>query len=652
MTVTRLPVADRLREIWGDDPGLAGFFKSVDHKRVGRRYLVTALTFLVLGGIQALIMRTQLAVPENDLVGPEVYNQIMTMHGTTMIFLFNTTIWSGFGNYFLPLQIGTRDMAFPRLNMLSYWIFLFSGLFIYSSFFVGSIPDGGWFAYVPLTSEQWSPSLGMDFWAVGLAFLGVSSTIGAVNFIVTTFKMRAPGMTVSRLPIFVWAVVVMAFMILLAFPAVTLAQVMLELDRSLGLSFFDPGAGGDPLLFQHLFWVWGHPEVYIVFVPATGVVSMIVAVFSRNRLVGHLLVATALVAIGFISFGVWVHHMFATGLGYLALSFFAAASFIVAIPSGVQFFAWIGTIWEGKPRFDVPMLWALGMMFIFLFGGITGVMVAMVPFDWQVQDSYFVVAHFHYTLVGGSVFPIFAALYYWFPKMTGRMANRAVGRWSFWLVFLGFNGTFFPLHVLGLWGMPRRVYTYQQGLGWDGINLFATVSAYVMALGFVLSLGNFVWSRWKGRLAPPNPWDADTLEWATASPTPTYNFAWFARVRSRYPVWDQPELADGRLADAVVPGEEPVLVPPGEEVEHYTMATGGTEADPEQVMVMPEPSYWPLILALGMTLGCYGVLIRQGAMSLAGVVVVLVALGGWFWPAYEPEEQVELAGEDREEVLS
>lgn len=651
MTAIAQPTAhERLESIWSDRPGIVGFLSSVDHKRVGVRYLVTGTVFLLLGGVQAMLMRTQLAFPGNDVLSPQVYNQLMTMHGTTMIFLFNTTIWAGFGNYFLPLQIGARDMAFPRLNMLSYWIFLLSGIFTYSSFLVGQVPDGGWFAYPPFTGEEFNPSLAMDFWAIGLAFLGISTTLGGINFIVTTFKLRAPGMTASRIPIFVWGIVAMAFMVLFALPAITLAQLLLEFDRLFGFNFFDATAGGDPVLFQHLFWIWGHPEVYIVFVPATGFVSMIVAAMSRTRLASYLLVVTALISIAFISFGVWVHHMFTVGLGFMALSFFAAASFIVSIPSGVQFFAWIATLWKGRPVLQTPLLFVLGMMFIFLAGGITGVMVAMVPFDFQAQDSYFVVAHFHYTLMGGSVFPVFAALYWWFPKMTGRMANETAGKVSFWLMFIGFHVTFFPMHLLGLWGMPRRYYTYPDGTGWDALNLLATLGAYVVGISVLISVVNFVVSRFRGAPAGPNPWGADTLEWATSSPPPDYNFLEIPRVRSRYPLWEQPELQVLGAEEEPQLGR-PVLLPPEGEVEHYAYATSGVDAEPDQVLPMPSPSFWPFVVAVGLMIAFYGVLIREFWFGMGGVFVVGVALAGWFWPNWD-EEEVELAGEELEEVTA
>ncbi len=645
MTTTVAPAttAQRLERMWSDQPGIVGYLSTVDHKRIGKRYLVLSLIFLVVGGVQALMMRAQLMAPEQELVSPDLFNQLMSMHGTTMIFLFNTPIWAGFGNYFLPIQIGTRDMAFPRLNALSYWIFLFAGIFIYTSLFVGQLPDGGWFAYPPFTSKMYNPGMGMDFWAVGLAFLGMSTTLGGINFIVTTFKMRAPGMTVSRLPIFVWGILTMSFMILFALPAVTLAQVLLEIDRALGFRFFDATAGGDPVLYQHLFWLWGHPEVYIVFVPATAVISMILPVFSRARLAGYLLVATALVAIAFLSFGVWVHHMFTVGLGFMALSFFSAASFLVSIPSGMQFFAWIATLWRGtRLIFATPMLWVLGAMVIFLLGGITGVMVGMVPFDFQAQDTYFVVAHFHYTLIGGSVFPIFGALYYWLPKISGRMMNERAGKWSFWLAFIGFNMTFFPLHIVGLMGMPRRVYTYQAGLGWDTINLIATIFAFVMAVGFALSLINFLVSSVRGKPAGPDPWKADTLEWAMTSPPPEYNFLEMPVVESRYPLWDDERRHEEGIEEEPQ-GDQPVLLPPEGETEHYTLATGGVDAEPEEVMPMPPPSFWPFILVVGMTIAFYGVIVRIFWIIMLGALVAIIALSGWYWPNWEEEEEVELA---------
>src|SRR4051794_1339921 len=502
-----------LEELWEDAPGIPGFFSTVDHKRIGMRYIYTAFGFFFAAGIMALVMRTQLEGPGKNVVGPEAYNQLFTMHGTTMIFLFNTPVLAGFGNYLLPLHLGTRDMAFPRLNAFSYWVFLFSGIFMYLSFVIGKAPDGGWFAYVPFTDKQFSPGVNLDFWGLGVIFVGISTTVGAINFIVSIFKLRAPGMTLNRMPIFVWSILAMAFMVIFAVPAVTLSAALLEFDRLFHTAFFVVQAGGSSLLYQHLFWFWGHPEVYILFVPATGMVSMMIPVFSRHRLSGYIWVATALVAVAFMSFGVWVHHMFATGLPVQAMSLFSGVSLLIAVPSGVQFFSWIATMWHGKVQFTTPMLFSMGFLLIFLLGGITGVMVAVMPFDWQVHDSYFVVAHFHYVLNGAVVFPIFGAIYFWMPKMTGRMLNERLGKVSFWVMFIGFNLAFFPMHILGFLGMPRRVYTYQSGLGWDHLNLIVTIGGFMFGAGTGLTLLNWAISRKRGAPAGNDPWHGDTLEW-------------------------------------------------------------------------------------------------------------------------------------------
>src|SRR4051812_44215357 len=544
MTLTSDPGAQEaqaeheLLEVWEDPPGIPGFFATVDHKRLGIRYVYTSFAFFFIAGLVALVMRAQLTSPNSRILDPQTYNELFTMHGTTMIFLFNTPVLAGFANYLIPLQLGTRDMAFPRMNAFSYWVFVLSGIFLYTSFLVGHPPDGGWFGYVPLTDKTFSPGVNMDFWGLGIVFVGISTTVGAINFIVTTFKMRAPGMTLNRLPVFVWSMLVFSFMVVFAVPAVTLAGSLLELDRIFGTQFFVPANGGNVLLYQHLFWFWGHPEVYILFVPATGMISMIIPVFARRRLAGYLWIVTSLVAIGFISFGVWVHHMFATGMPVLAMSFFSAASLIIVIPSGVQFFAWISTMWHGIVEFTTPMLFALGFLLIFLLGGITGVMVAVMPFDWQITDSYFIVAHFHYVLNGAVVFPIFGALYYWGPKMTGRLLDERLGRISFWTMFVGFNVAFFPMHILGFLGMPRRVYTYDSGLGWDALNLLISVASFVFALGTLLTLFNVVRSQFRGAPAGDNPWQADSLEWATSSPPPEYNFAATPIVAGRHPLWD------------------------------------------------------------------------------------------------------------------
>ncbi|MDP9332276.1 MAG: cytochrome c oxidase subunit I [Actinomycetota bacterium] len=619
---------EELEHRWEDAPGIPGFFNSVDHKRIGIRYIYTAFVFFFIAGLLALVMRVQLAEPNAQVLSPETYNQFMTMHGTAMIFLFNTPVLAGFGNYLVPLMIGSRDMAFPRLNAFSYWVFVLAATFLFSSFVIGHPPDGGWFAYTPLTSKAYSPGVNIDFWGLGVIFVGISTTVGAINFIVTIFKLRTPGMTLNRMPIFVWSMLVFSFMVIFAVPAVTVAAALLELDRLFGTTFYTVSAGGSALLYQHLFWFWGHPEVYILFIPATGMVSMIIPVFSKERLAGYIWIVTALVAVAFISFGVWVHHMFATGIPALALSFFSAASLIITIPSGVQFFAWIATMWKGVVRFTTPMLFAIGFLLIFLLGGITGVMVAVLPFDWQVTDSYFVVAHFHYVLNGAVVFPIFGALYFWLPKMTGRLLNERLGKISFWTMFIGFNVTFFPMHILGLRGMPRRVYTYDPGLGWDGLNLVISIAAFLFAFGTLLTLFNFIWSQWRGTPAPPDPWDADSLEWSTTSPPPEYNFAAPPVVGSRHPLWDEPHPL-------------PIVAPADDEVTRSLTVSGalektmpiteGLSARPQGTLGIPAPTYLPFIVALGIALLFVGLLVSAAVVAVVGIAVGGLALMHWLW---------------------
>jgi cytochrome c oxidase subunit 1/cytochrome c oxidase subunit I+III len=615
-----------LEEKWTDEPGIPGFFNTVDHKRIGIRYIYTAFIFFFAAGAIALVMRVQLAQPNSHVLSPQTYNEFFTMHGTTMIFLFNTPVLAGFGNYLIPLMIGSRDMAFPRLNAFSYWVFVLSGILLYSSFVIGHAPDGGWFAYVPLTNTPYSSGINIDFWGIAVVFVGISTTVGAINFIVTIFKLRAPGMTLNRMPIYVWSMLVFSFMAIFAVPAVTVAASLLELDRLFGTSFYHVAGGGSVLLYQHLFWFWGHPEVYILFIPATGMISMIIPVFSRHRLAGYIWVATALVAVAFISFGVWVHHMFATGVPALALSFFSAVSLIITIPSGVQFFAWIGTMWKGVVQFRTAMLFAIGFLLIFLLGGITGVMVAILPFDWQVTDSYFVVAHFHYVLNGAVVFPLFGAIYYWLPKMTGKMLSERLGKISFWTMFVGFNVAFFPMHILGFLGMPRRVYTYDAGLGWDGLNMVVTIASFVFGLGALLTLFNFLWSQRHGESAPPDPWRADTLEWATTSPPPEYNFAKIPVVTSRDPLWDEEPL---RVAE---PGPEPLTALTATGALEKTMpVTEGLDAKPQAVLGIPEPSYLPFIAALGVGGLFVGLLVKAALIGVVGVGIGALAVVWWLW---------------------
>jgi heme/copper-type cytochrome/quinol oxidase subunit 1 len=477
----------------------------------------------------------------------------------------------------------------------------------------------------------------LDFWAIGVTFLGISTTVGGINFIVTTFRMRAPGMSFNRLPLFVWAILAMSFMIVFALPAITLSGLLLELDRAFGMDWFTAGHGGDPLLYQHLFWIWGHPEVYIVFIPATGIISMVISAFTRREIAAYRLVVAAIVATSFISFGLWVHHMFATGVPFMVASFFSAASMLVAIPSGVQMFAWVATIAGAKtrPKLEPPMLWAIGFIVLFLIGGISGVMVGVVPWDLQVTDSYFVVAHFHYVLIGGSVFPIFAGLHFWMPKITGRLYNRRIAVTAFWMAFVGMNLTFFVQHFLGLSGMPRRVYTYQAGLGWAGMNLLSSVGAFILAAGFVLALGNLLASKFRGPAAGSNPWDAETLEWAIPSPPPEYNFATFAAVASTNPLWDR-EPGES-LPQVRIVGDEDVTVPP--HGHHRTLTTAVLDANRVQMVTMPGPSHWPLVVALCGLGFSVSLIARSWVLAVATGVVVTVAMIAWH--ASDQSEQEE-----------
>jgi cytochrome c oxidase subunit I+III len=627
--VSTATVERRMERTWAEPRTWRSRLTTVDHKRIGVRYMVTAFVFFVLGGIEALVIRAQLAVPDARLVGPDAFNQLFSMHGITMIFLFITPMLSGFGNVVVPLMIGARDMAFPRLNAFGYWVFLASGLFLYGGFVFGAGPDNGWFNYAPLSNRAFSPGLNIDFYALGLIFVGISTTAGAINFIVTILKLRAPGMTIARMPLYCWAILAVSFAIVVALPPLTAANIMLLLERQFGFHFFS-GPGGDPVLWQHLFWIFGHPDVYIIFLPAVGIVSSVVPVFSRRPIVGYSWVALATMATAILGFGVWVHHMFAVGLPEISMGFFAAASMIITIPSGVQIFAWIATMLGGRPVLATPLLFCLGFIVVFVIGGVTGVMFAAIPFDQQVTDSYFVVAHFHYVLFGGAVFPVFAGLYYWVPKITGRLLHEGWGRWSFWLIFVGFNVAFFPMHVAGLLGMPRRVWTWPANLGWEVPNLLATIGAFVLAVGVGVTAVNLVVSRRRGAPAGHDPWAADTLEWATSSPPPHYNFAVIPEVRDRHPNWD----TEARRRDA----ERAVGVAHTEDEGHSTVATTVLDAERADVLDMPHGSIWPLLLTAALAVVFAGFLTSARlAVSGVGTVLVLAALAGWHRGTEAPE---------------
>ncbi|WP_213452083.1 cytochrome c oxidase subunit I [Rhizomonospora bruguierae] len=629
----RRPEVAELEHAWHERPSLRTWLSTVDHKRIGRRYMVTAGVFFAIAGVDAIIMRTQLSRPNNGLVTPEEFNQLFTMHGTAMIFLFATPMFFGFGNFLVPLMVGARDMAFPRLNAFGYWVFLGAGSVMFISQFAGAAPDGGWFAYVPLTDRPYSPGRNLDVYALGLLFLGVSTTIGAINFIVTALKMRAPGMSLNRVPLFVWAMVGTSFMVVFALPALNLANAMLFLDRRFGTHFFDPTHGGNSLLWQHLFWVFGHPDVYIIVMPALGIVSSVLPGFCRRGVAAYPLMVLALVTIAIISFGVWVHHMFATGLPFLSYSFFSAASTLITIPSGIQIFAWLATMLRGRIIAGVPFLFAVGFIVNFVLGGFTGVMFAMTVFDQQVTDSYFVVAHFHYVLFGGAVFPLLAGVYYWLPKFTGRMFHNGLGKWAFWLVFIGFNTTFFPMHVSGLLGMPRRVYTYPTGLGWDPWNLLATIGAYVLALGLILVATGVVQAIRRGPAAPDDPWGADTLEWATSSPPRPYNFAVIPQVHSLHPVWDE------RSREAMATGD--VLAG------HRAVLTSELDGDREGPVEMPESSLLPFAAALGLLFVVLGLLWGQYWLAVLAAFAVFITLARWLWPPHRTPEEAGVAREGR-----
>jgi cytochrome c oxidase subunit 1 len=522
----------------GEATGLWSWLTTVDHKRIGVLYLYTSLFFFLFGGLEAVVIRAQLAGPNKHLVSAEMYNQLFTMHGTTMVFLAIMPLSAAFFNFLIPLQIGARDVAFPRLNAFSYWVYLFGGLFITLPIFFAAAPDGGWFGYAPLTTRQFSVGVNIDFWVLGLQILGISSLAAAFNFITTIINLRAPGMNLMRMPMFTWMSFVVQFLIVLAFPVITIALFFLQFDRFFGTNFYAIGAGGDPLLWQHLFWIFGHPEVYILILPAFGLVSEVLPTNSKKPLFGYPVMVYSGILIGFLGFGVWAHHMFSVGMGPIADTVFGLTTLLIGIPTGVKIFNWIFTMWGGSIRFTTAMKFAIGLVAMFTIGGISGVSHASPPADLQQTDTYYIVAHFHYVLFGGSIMGIFAGIYHYFPKMFGRMMSEKLGSWHFWLNFIAMNLTFFPMHFSGLLGMPRRIYTYDAGQGWDTFNLISSIGAFMLVFSTSIFVWNFFRSKTNGALAPDNPWDAATLEWSIPSPPPEYNFAEIPLVESRYPLWD------------------------------------------------------------------------------------------------------------------
>jgi len=605
--------------------GVWSWFTTVDHKKIGIMYGAAALIFFLVGGIEALLIRLQLFQANGSVLTASQYNELFTMHGTTMVFLVGMPMAVGFGNYFVPLMIGARDVAFPRINAFGFWVVCAGAIFLYSSFIPGvnGVPNGGWFGYTPLTSTPidagFLPGHGPDFWAVGIIMLGIGSTTSAINFIVTILNMRAPGMTLMRMPVFVWMMLVVAFLTVFAMPIITVALIMVYTDRNFSTLFFAPAAGGDPLLYQHLFWLFGHPEVYILILPGMGIVSETLPVFSRKPLFGYAVVVFSGIAIGFLGWGVWAHHMFATGLGPVAVSAFGLSTMLIAIPTGVKIFNWLGTVWKGAVRLTTSMLFSLGFIAMFTIGGLSGVLHSIVPSDTQQTDTYFVVAHFHYVLFGGLMLAVFGGMYYWMPKIFGRMLNERLGKINFWTMLIGFNVTFFPMHLLGLYGMPRRTYRYDSGLGWEGLNQVVSIGGFLIAFSTLVFLTNVIVSLVlkRGEVAGNDPWDARTLEWSISSPPPEYNFAEVPEVTSRDEFWHHKYTED----------EEGRLLP---------LPSGGAYGSKDDAPAhdghgihLPSPSIYPLVMAFGLLPIGYAAVYQSWIPLVIGVLILLFAMYAW-----------------------
>jgi cytochrome c oxidase subunit 1 len=603
--------------------GLWSWLTTVDHKRIGIMYGISSFILFLVGGVDALLIRLQLGKPENLLVNPDTYNGLVTMHATTMIFMALMPMTVGFFNYIVPLQLGARDVAFPRLNSFSLWTFLIGSLVMSSSYLVRAAPNVGWYGYAPLTSKVYSPGLNVDFWIVGLQILGVATIAGGLNFFVTILNMRAPGMSLMRMPMFCWTTLITTVLILLAFPVFTIALTQLLFDRHFGTAFFDTTRGADPLLWQHVFWVFGHPEVYILILPAFGVVSEILPVFSRKPLFGYAAMVLATAAIAFLAFGVWAHHMFTTGIGPIGNTFFALSTMLIAVPTGVKIFNWVGTLYGGSINLRSPALFAIGFVSMFIIGGLSGVMHGSPPVDTQHNDSYFVVAHIHYVLFGGTMLALFAAIHYWFPKFTGRMLNEKMAQVTFWFMLLGFNVTFFPMHFLGVAGMPRRMSIYPTGTGWDFWNLVATIGAFLLAASVWVFVMNAFLSLRRGELAGNDPWDGATLEWAIPSPPPVYNFAKVPTITARDAFWVE-KRANEAAQKLGLPITKPTVISPDPQV---------------QRVHMPNTSFWPLVVSVGVSLIFSGFLtpfVIAGAipvLSLIGIAVLIVGIYAW---SFEP----------------
>ena len=609
---------NRLRQVWSHPPGIWGWFTEVHHTAIGLRFMVTAFVFFLLGGVLAALMRWQLTFPENHFLGPDQYNQFFTMHGSTMIFLFAVPmVFQGFGVYLVPLMCGARNIAFPRLNAFCYYVYLFGGLLLWVGLFCNTGADAGWFSYVPLAGPQYGIGKRVDFWAQMITFTEVSALGVAVCLATTILRYRAPGMTLNRMPIMLWEKLVLSFAVIFAMPAVMVVSSLLLLDRLIGTQFFNPAEGGDALLYQHLFWFFGHPEVYIIFLPGAAIVSTLLPAYTRRHLFGYTPVVISVIATGFLGFGVWVHHMFATGIPALSEGFFTAATLMIVIPTGTQFFCWVATIWFGKLQFRLPVLWIFGFFFVFLIGGLSGVMLASVPVDLQVHDTYFLVAHFHYVLIGGAIFPMFAGIYHWYPKMTGKFLDEALGKIHFWTFFIGFNLTFFTLHFLGLHGMPRRVYTYSPDRHWSALNMIASVGVIFMTLGLLVFLINIYRTRRASKSAAENPWAAGSLEWAVPSPPPPYNFLFPPTVNGREALW------------TALP-DQPVVVGLRTDIRE-ALVTHSLDSQPQYKEEMAGASIWPFITSVVVSAVFVGSIFTAWAIPV-GAPPTIIALIGWLWP--------------------
>lgn len=620
-----------LARIWASPGGWRGVLTNVNHTDIGKRFMIAAAFYFCLAGLLAMLIRAQLASPRSAFVGPEIYNQIFTMHGTLMMFMFAIPMFEGLALYLLPKMLGARDMAFPRLGTYGWWCYLFGGAMLLAAMLAGVAPDGGWFMYTPLSSRSYTPGINADFWLLGITFVEISAVCAAVEIAVTILKLRAPGMSLVRMPLFAWYMLATALMMVFGFPPLILGSILLEVERAFDWPFFDPLRGGDALLWQHLFWLFGHPEVYIIFLPAAGVISTIIPVMARTRIVGYGWIVAAIFALAILSFGLWVHHMFTVGIPHMALAFFSAASTLVAIPTAVQVFAWIATLWRGQPQMKLPLLYLLGMFSVFVMGGLTGVMLAVVPFNWQAHDTAFVTAHLHYVLVGGFVFPMLAGIVYWLPHVTGRARIPRLGEAAFWLIFLGFHATFLLMHLVGLMGMRRRIETYDVSDGWTALNLLSSVGGFVMGFGFALFLADCLLQRVVNRRSQPSPWGGTTLEWAMATPPRSYNFTSLPSVTSRDPLAEEPDLprrlarGEGFLATTRYGWRE-------------TLGVEGATGRITQIVVVPGNDARPVVLAA--VTGSFFLLMLAGLYWLTPLSLLAVAVLAWRW-AWDTGSRVE-----------